>query len=235
MKTINGKIRTRRACKYKKNKKITRKCKRRFPKRSRRKTKSKRFRYRSNWRQNKLLNGGALCPGSDPDDVYDIGGPNKKDNVIASSSFYIYKDVNIPIVAIKEVPVLTWLPREKIQEEFNYAKLAGDLKIGPTVHYSTFCKINDKEVGYMVMDLIEGRTLQESDKNDEAIVDQINELFQRMAANNMYQPEVHSLNVMIGKTQEDETERVYFVDFGGIMDMNQRQPRTFDDIEMIEE
>ena len=191
------------------------------------------LRYGSMYRHNKFMNGGALCPGSDPDDVYDIGGPNKKDNVIASSSFYIYKDKNIDTVAIKEVPVLRWLPREKIEEEFNYAKLASDLKIGPTVHYTTFCKIDDREVGYMVMDLIEGRTLQESDKNDEAIVDQINELFQKMAEKNMYQPEVHSLNVMIGKTPEDATDRVYFIDFGGIMDMNQIQPRTFDDIEMV--
>lgn len=180
------------------------------------------------------MNGGALCPGSDPDDVYDIGGPNKKDNVIASSSFYIYKDTKNPTVAIKEVPVSKWLRRKIIEEEFEYAKLAGELKIGPTVHYTTFCEIDGKEVGYMVMDLIEGRTLESSDKDNEVIVDEINDLFKKMAENNMYQAEVHSLNVMIGKTQEDETERVYFIDFGGIFDMNDRRPRTFNDIEMID-
>jgi hypothetical protein len=229
---INGKIRTRRACKYNKNKKISRKCKRSFPKRSLRKTNSNRFRYSSTRKQNKLLNGGALCP--DSDDEYDIGGPNKKDNIIASSSFYIYKDTNIPTVAIKEVPVSRWLPKEKIQKEFEYAKLAGELKIGPTVHYTTFCEINDKQVGYMVMDLIDGRTLQGSDKDNQEIVDEINELFKKMAENNMYQDEVHSLNVMIGKTQEDETDRVYFIDFGDILDMNDRQPKTVEDIVIIE-
>lgn len=178
------------------------------------------------------LKGGALCPGSD--DPYDIGGPNKRDNVIGMSTFFIYRDVNDPDIAVKEMPLPKWLSRAKAEEEFEYAKIAGDLGVGPKVFYTTFCEDNGKTVGYMVMEYIDGRTFRESDLENKDLVDQLNGLFKVMGDNDMYQEDLHSQNVMIGRTASDETERVYLIDFGGIGPTEGRRPRTVNDMELLD-
>lgn len=204
--------------------------KRRFNKYLRKKT--KRIRDGRNYRRKRSIKGGALCP--DSDDIYDIGGPNKKDNIIASSTFFLYKDVNIPTVIIKEIPVAGWMTRKIIENEFENARKAGEIGVGPKVEYTTFCEIDGKTVGYLVMQYIEGVTLKSEDMQNDEIVDQINNLFITMAENDMYQGDNHSENVMIGKTDTDSSDRVYFIDFAGLSPMNGRPPRTAADIELLE-
>lgn len=205
--------------------------------------KTKRIRDGRNYRRKRSIKGGALCPDGTPaeegtpsgsDDIYDIGGPNKKDNIIASSTYFLYKDVNIPTVIIKEIPVAGWMTREIVENEFENARKAGEIGVGPKVEYTTFCEIDGKTVGYLVMQYIEGATLKSEDMQNDEIVDQINNLFITMADNDMYQGDNHSENIMIGKTSTDSSDRVYFIDFAGLSPMNGRPPRTAADIELLE-
>ena len=76
--------------------------------------KTKRIRDGRNYRRKRSIIP-ALCP--DSQDEYDIGGPNKQDNIIASSAYYVYRDVNNPDVVIKEIPVVGWVTRENVENE----------------------------------------------------------------------------------------------------------------------
>ena len=84
------------------------------------------------------------------------------------------------------------------------------------------------------MQYIEGETLKTEDMQNGEIVDQINNLFITMAENDMYQGEIHSMNIMIGKTSTDSSDRVYFIDFAGLSKMDGRPPRTAEEIELLE-
>ena len=132
--------------------------------------KTKRIRDGRNYRRKRSIKGGALCP--DSQDEYDIGGPNKQDNIIASSAYYVYRDVNNPDVVIKEIPVVGWVTRENVENEFENARKAGEIGVGPKLEYTTLCEIEGVTVGYLVMEYIKGETLKQSIWNDE-IVDQI--------------------------------------------------------------
>ena len=197
--------------------------------------KTKQNRDGRNYTRKRSIKGGALCPDSeDIHDIYDIGGPNKQDNIIASSSYYVYKDVNIPTVVFKEIPVKGWVTREDVENEFENARKAGEIGVGPKVEYTTFCEIDGETIGYLVMQYIEGETLKTEDMQNGEIVDQINNLFITMAENDMYQGEIHSMNIMIGKTNTDSSDRVYFIDFAGLSKVDGRPPRTAEEIELLE-
>lgn len=226
----NRKKITRRMSRHKRAVNASRNYKRRSNKCVRKKT--KRVRDGRNYRRKRSIKGGALCP--DSDDIYDIGGPNKQDNIIASSSYYVYRDVNNPDVVIKEIPVIGWVTREDVENEFENARKAGEIGVGPKVEYTTFCEIDGKTVGYLVMEYIKGETLKTEHMQNDEIVDQINNLFITMADNNMYQAEIHSMNIMIGKTSTDSSDRVYFIDFAGLSKMDGRPPRTAEEIELLE-
>lgn len=226
----NRKRVTRRMSIHKRSVNASRNHKRRSNKCLRKKT--KRVRDGCNYRRKRSIKGGALCPGSD--DIYDIGGPNKKDNIIASSTYFLYKDINNSTVIIKEIPVGGWVTRGIVENEFENARKAGEIGVGPIVEYTTFCEIDGKTVGYLVMQHIEGVTLKSEDMQNGEIVDQINALFITMAENDMYQGDNHSENIMIGRTSTDSSDRVYFIDFAGMSPMNDRPPRTAADIELLE-
>ena len=217
-------------CRYNRTVKASRSCRRRYPKCSRKR--NRRCRYGRTCRRRQSSKGGALCPGSD--DPYNIGGPNKRDNMIGRSTFLIYRDVNDPTIVVKEIELPKWLPRAQVEAEFEYARRAGDLGVGPKVFYTTFCEINGKTVGYMVMEYIDGRTFQTTDMENQEFVDQLNRLFEVMSENDMYYHDLHSQNVMVGRTSSDETERVYLIDFGDIGPMRGRRPPTVNDIELLD-
>ena len=183
-------------------------------------------------RRSRFLKGGALCPGSD--DPYDIGGTEKANNIIAESTYYIYKDVNDENIAVKEVPVSRWCKKDKVENEFNSAKTAGDIGVGPKVFYTTFCEVNGETTGYMVMERIFGRTFNKSDRKNEELVNQVNELLKVLGENNMHIFDLHSLNVMIGRTKSDETDRVYFVDFSDITPLDGKPFQTIENMRLID-
>lgn len=215
---------TRYARLHKRTAKATKNCKHRRPKYSRKKTK------RTKHGRKRYFKGGALCPDSGESmDIYDIA--EKK--VVGASTYFIYEDDKNSELVIKVIPVAKWMKKEQVEQEFQNAIKAGELNIGPKVVYTTFCEIDGKTVGYLVMQHIHGRTLKADDMGNSEIVEQLNNLFEIMNTNDMYMNDLHSNNIMIGKTDEDVTDRVYLIDFSDIDKMKGRPSRKAEDIELI--
>jgi len=180
---------------------------------------------------------GALFPErNNPHDIYNL---DEIANVKGSQSWLLYRDSGNNDVIIKKLGPAKWLTEDAIAKEIEATTKAGELGIGPEVVFSTIGdeedfskwtkKTNTYAVGYIVMKFINGRSLQDSDLDDTAIVDEINELLLKMHENGMKHDDLHNGNIMIGNIDDDE-ERVWIIDHSGSEPKPSDDPQTIQNI-----
>lgn len=153
--------------------------------------------------------GGKLCD-SDTSE-YDITG--KK--TFGGGTWYMYE--YSPSIVIKKIGPAKWVSEEDLRKELDTAVKASTLSIGPPVYHTTICKIDDKYVGYIVMEKILGVTFDDlpKDKVDE-LTPERNRLLDILYDNGVVVLDKAKRNVMYGHTSSDPVDRVWLIDFGYI-------------------
>ena len=150
------------------------------------------------------------------EDIYDKG------KIIYSSTFFIYEDKNNPNILIKQIgPEYNYFNYllKKIDDEMEASKIAAQLNIGPKIYYSTLCidpTDYEKIIGYIVMERIYGKNIDnklEIDNYIDDIFNKINLLYE----NGIYYNDFHVNNFII----EDKTNKLYIIDYGEICDINE--------------
>jgi hypothetical protein len=163
------------------------------------------------------MKGGALCDDGDPNDTY------TRSSTFGGSTWVLYNVEGDTTKVIKEVGPAIWISKGEIEREIEIATRAGKLNVGPKVYYSKICYVPNTiktfaaemlPVGYIVMDKIVGRTLNKRYLADPGIKRQIDKLLDKLANNRISYTDLHSHNMMYGKTKDDKHKRVYLIDYG---------------------
>ena len=180
-------------------------------------------------------NTGSLIPNNDDQfDVYNIG---EKANIAGSHTWMLYNDPDDDNIIIKKLGPSAWLSLDDIKQEINATTKAGKLGIGPKVIYSVTGTesvkkrgiVRDIDVGYLVLELINGRSIQISDLENEGIRNEVNRMLSLMHTNGMRHNDLHNGNIMIGNVIGDE-ERVWIIDHNGNTPKQHDKAHTFNDI-----
>lgn len=165
----------------------------------------------------KKQKGGKLCNNKllnqDKDDIYDKG------KEIYGTINKIYEDKNNSNILIKQIGpeynFFNYLSR-KIENEANAAKIAYKLDIGPKIFYSTICidpTDYEKIIGYIVMEKIHGKTI-ENESEIDFYIDEIFNKINLLYDNNIYYNDIHVNNFMI----DNKTKNIYIIDYGELCD-----------------
>jgi hypothetical protein len=192
--------------------------------------------------QRRLIRGGGLCkvPLKTSNSVNNY---NKENDEYASSTWPVYLNKKNPDILIKKFGYSWWVSLEEIENEIKYTQIASDLKVGPKLHYWCIDKSNSNATnkyekyytGYLVIDKIEGHTLNEKfvDENP-SIVKEVIQLLDILYDNGIGFVDRNFKNFMYGKTQSHPKNRVWIIDYGEIkehgnsVEQNKRKYNLFD-------
>ena len=178
---------------------------------------------------------GSLIPNNNDEfDIYNLGN---EANISDSHTWMFYNDPGDDNIIIKKLGPSSWLSLDDINQEINATTKAGKLGIGPRVIYSvtgteTVKKrgiFREMDMGYMVLELINGRSIQISDLDNEHIRNEVNRLLSLMHTNDMRHNDLHNGNIMIGNVAGDE-ERVWIIDHNGNSPKQHDKAHTVNDI-----
>jgi tRNA A-37 threonylcarbamoyl transferase component Bud32 len=141
---------------------------------------------------------------------------------ITGSTWGIYKNKLNPNIIIKKIgPNKYWLTKSELEEEFKITEKAADLGVAPKVHYWCFEETDEGPVGYIVMDNIEGDTLETILKSNKfnkntrnKIMDEIHKLLDILYDNGIKFIDRNPGNFMFGSTQNNKDKRVWIIDYG---------------------
>jgi len=171
---------------------------------------------------NNVPKGGALC---DMNRKYLMGKQIGAKEQMEQSEDSLYIDFNDNNIIIKKItgggsphshsnnPNDIGKVYIDIYTEIKLSMKAANINVGPRILYSKICNDkNLKPVGYLVMERIHGRYLNENEVTIEKLA--IRNLIDKLYDAGINHGDLHNRNIMKGNTLSDPTERIWIIDYG---------------------